>query len=137
MSRRRRASALAYLAGALLVLGGANGGADLWLFLAALAARLLPALAPELALVALVLALFAAGGGLTVALGGRLVAKGHPRSGLFLIDVGAGVGFLALGLALVEAWLAGVSPFAALAGYAGTLTGAGVLLALAAQAYAR
>ncbi|MHB8605080.1 MAG: hypothetical protein ACYDCK_07450 [Thermoplasmatota archaeon] len=103
----RRASRLAFWGGVCLIVGGASGSATLYVAILAILARVFPAVAGPAALVATLLTLLAAFGGVTVLFGARALATGNRRVGLFLVDIGAGLGVV--GVILIAASALGSS----------------------------
>lgn len=131
--RERRGVRLAFVAGVLILLGGGSGSAALYLDLLTFAARQVEWLRPIFLLAFLVLPLLAALGGVTVMTGAFLYLDERPATGLLLVEIGSGAGFLALLLGLGGAFASGPSDFRTLGGALLTLSGVGVLLSLIAR----
>lgn len=130
MGRRRDAARLATASGLVLLLGGVPGSATLYLVALDVARPWLPARAAAVAGFAAVLfALFASLGGLTVLLGAHVLrARGPTLLARVLIDVGAGMGLLGLLVHVARAVAAG-GLAGATAGLV-TFQGVGVVLAV-------
>lgn len=131
--RERRGVRLAFLSGILILLGGGSGSAALYVHLLAFAARQVEWLRLPLLLLALVLPILAALGGITVMTGAFLYRDEKEHRGLLLIEIGSGAGLLGAALGVAGAVLSGLEGLRAVGGALMTLSGIGVLLSLVAR----
>ncbi|HLE97848.1 MAG TPA: hypothetical protein VI997_10795 [Candidatus Thermoplasmatota archaeon] len=132
------ASRLAYVAGVLLIVSGAGGGAGLVKLAVSIVLSVLGpganrALVLGVVFVGLLLAFLASLGGVTVILGGWVVRRHSRRAGAFLIALGAGVGLLGLILHAVALVWGGGSVLRWLLGVGTSLGGVGILLSVVAR----
>ncbi|HDD60793.1 MAG: hypothetical protein J7K08_00675 [Thermoplasmata archaeon] len=126
----RFAGLLGILSGALLTLSEFTGSADalLWLRSSLQHITTHPALFRALDILIYISAL----GGIAVLIGGILLYYEFRLTGKLFIILGAGIGFLAFFYSLAQAWIAGQDMIEFIKGYASTLQGMGILLAIAA-----